>query len=192
MVWHKKSLEVRMQRSVCYVLVFVLAAAFLAAAQQPQQAPCSAPEYRQFDFWVGQWDASWPASPSSGMKAGRGKNNIEAALDNCVVIEHFDGTPSIPLRGTSVSTFNPRMHKWQQTWVDNEGSYLDFIGEFIDGKMVFTRKAVTRKGKSMLQRMVWKNITPDAFDWSWERSIDGGKSWDVLWPIHYVRKHEAK
>jgi hypothetical protein len=181
-----------MQRSVGHVLVFVLAAAFLAVAQQPQQAPCSAPEYRQFDFWVGHWDASWPASPASEMKAGHGTNNIEAALDNCVVIEHFDGTPGMSLRGTSVSTFNRRMHKWQQTWVDNEGSYLDFIGEFKDGKMIFTRKAMTRDGKSVLQRMVWKNITPEAFDWSWERSTDGGKTWDVLWPIHYVRKHSPK
>ncbi len=29
---------------------------------------------------------------------------------------------------------------------------------------------------------------PDSLDWSWERSDDGGKSWKVLWRIHYERK----
>ena len=40
----------------------------------------------------------------------------------------------MPLRGLSVSLFNARSGKWQQTWVDNEGAYLDFVGEFKDGR----------------------------------------------------------
>ncbi len=177
-----------MIRSICFLLAFLLLPGILAVAQAPKSAPCSAPEFRQFDFWVGDWTLSWPASKSTGMKAGHGTNSIKAALDDCVVMENFDGTPSIPLQGKSVSTFNLRKQKWQQTWVDNEGSYLDFVGEFSDGQMIFTREATARDGKQFLQRMVWKNITPDALDWSWERSDDGGKTWKVLWPIHYVRK----
>jgi hypothetical protein len=38
------------------------------------------------------------------------------------------------------------------------------------------------------QRMVFKNITANELDWSWERSLDGGKTWQVMWPIHYKRK----
>jgi hypothetical protein len=36
--------------------------------------------------------------------------------------------------------------------------------------------------------MVYKNISADSFDWSWEQSKDGGQSWMVIWPIHYSRK----
>jgi len=36
--------------------------------------------------------------------------------------------------------------------------------------------------------MVFKNITPNEFDWSWGASKDGGKTWQVQWPIHYKRK----
>ena len=39
--------------------------------------------------------------------------------------------------------------------------------------------------------MVFKNITHDEFDWSWEGSKDGGKTWTVVWPIHYKRKCKA-
>jgi hypothetical protein len=36
--------------------------------------------------------------------------------------------------------------------------------------------------------MVWYNITADEFDWNWERSDDGGKTWEVKWQIKYKRK----
>jgi uncharacterized protein (TIGR02246 family) len=154
----------------------------------PQTSPaCASPEFRQFDFWVGEWELSWPASETTGGKPGRGTNRIERALDACVIVEHFSGTPDMNLRGMSVSTFNPRTGKWQQTWVDNFGSYLDFAGEFQDGRMILVREATTQDGKKLLQRMVWENIQPDSLDWSWERSEDGGRTWTVLWPIHYQR-----
>jgi hypothetical protein len=39
-----------------------------------------------------------------------------------------------------------------------------------------------------LSRMVFLNITRDSLDWRWEKSEDGGKSWQLMWPIHYERK----
>ena len=78
-------------------------------------------------------------------------------------------------------------NKWKQTWVDNEGSYLDFSGEWKDGQMILSRET-NRNGKAVFQRMVFKHITPTEFDWSWESSSDGGKTWQVNWPIHYKRK----
>jgi hypothetical protein len=46
------------------------------------------------------------------------------------------------LRGQSVSIFDASPRKWKQTWVDNEGAYLDFVGEFKDGQMVLAREAM--------------------------------------------------
>jgi hypothetical protein len=37
--------------------------------------------------------------------------------------------------------------------------------------------------------MVWYNITDDEFDWIWERSDDGGETWDVKWQIKYKRNN---
>ena len=158
------------------------------AAQDLQRSPCATADFRRFDFWLGNWELSWPASVTTQGKPGRGTNRIEIALDKCVIVEHFDGTPDLALRGMSVSTFNPGTGKWQQTWVDNSGSYLDFLGEFKDGQMILVREAVARDGKKTLQRMVWKNIQPNSLDWSWERSDDGGQTWKLQWPIHYRRK----
>jgi hypothetical protein len=169
------------------MLVIPLLLAGSLAAQNSPPSPCAAPEFRQFDFWVGEWELSWPASPATQGAPGRAASRIESTLDKCVIMEHFDGGPAIPLRGMSVSTFNLRKHQWQQTWVDNSGGYLDFVGGFKNGQMILSRHA-TRNGKTFLQRMVWKNIEPGSLDWKWERSDDGGRTWTVLWPIHYRRK----
>jgi hypothetical protein len=142
--------------------------------------PCAAPEARQFDFWIGEWEASWGDD-------GEGKNTITSMLGGCVILENFDGSPSTPLRGMSVSTFDARAGKWKQTWVDNQGGYLDFAGEFADGKMILQRQA-TVDGQAFQQRMVWHNIAEKEFDWNWERSDDGGQTWKVLWAIHYMRR----
>ena len=145
------------------------------------QPPCSDPEIHQFDFWLGKWSLTWGEN-------GKGTNTIRRILGGCVIEEQFDGTPSTPLVGMSVSTWSTHWTRWHQTWVDNQGSYLDFTGEWddIDEKMILSRSDVVQ-GKPVQQRMVWYDITPDALEWNWERSEDGGMTWDVQWNIHYRR-----
>jgi hypothetical protein len=174
------------------VMAVALAAAALAEPQQPAApaapppAPCTAPELHQFDFWVGEWDLSWPGSGNS--PGGTGTNRIEKILDGCVFQENFAAAGPQPLTGRSVSTYNAQEKKWKQTWVDSQGSYIDLTGEFQNGEMRLTRHAVGPDGKPRLMRMVYTNIKPDSFDWRWEASTDDGKTWQVQWPIHYKRK----
>ena len=48
-----------------------------------RQKPCSRPEYRQFDFWIGEWEAFG----LNGQKAGDSK--ISLILDSCVILEEW-------------------------------------------------------------------------------------------------------
>jgi hypothetical protein len=153
------------------------------AAAQPK--PCSEPEQKQLEFWVGEWDLTWPGNNAG--QTDRGTNSVQRILNGCIVLENFSAE-SAHLRGQSVSIFDVTAGKWKQTWVDNEGGYLDFAGEFKNGQMILAREATHPDGTRSLQRMVFKNITHDEFDWSWEGSKDGGKTWTVVWPIHYKRK----
>jgi hypothetical protein len=156
----------------------------IASAQQPK--PCSVPEAQQFDFWVGEWQVSWKdTTKESGFATA--SNKITKILDGCVLFEQFNGTPAIPLKGMSHSVYNVHKKKWQQTWVDNSGGYLDFIGGWQDDKMILSRSFQV-KGKTIMQRMVWYKISDNKFDWNWEGSKDGGKTWQVNWLIHYKRK----
>ncbi len=142
-----------------------------------QQIP--PPETSQFDFWLGTWDATWGDN-------GCGHNRIQRAFDGFVIHEQFESFDESPLHGMSVSVYNPRFERWHQTWVDNQGSYLDFVGGWQDDRMILTRRIVYNN-KPIQQRMIWYNITSDAFDWQYERSDDDGATWSVTWQILYTR-----
>ena len=131
----------------------------------------------QFDFWLGAWNVTWGED-------GKGTNRIEHILECKIIQENFIAPD---LHGISVSAYDPERGVWCQTWVDNNGTYLDFTGKFEDGKMILSRDALG-KGQACRQRMVWWDIQENKFDWNWERSDDNGKSWRVLWQIHYTRK----
>jgi hypothetical protein len=176
-------------RIAIVIVVFCLARVWAGEQGTPTAMPpnpCVAPEQKQLEFWVGEWDLSWPGEKQG--EVAHGTNNIRRVLETCVVEENFSGESAMHLRGMSVSTFDTHAKKWKQTWVDNEGGYLDFVGEFKAGQMILGRDAVRPDGTKVKQRMVFKNISRNEFDWSWEASKDGGKTWEVQWPIHYKRR----
>lgn len=168
-----------------FVPFLIFASTVFAQTAAPPN-PCAAPQQKQFDFWVGEWDATWPGQNAG--ETGHGSNSIKRILDDCIVQENFSALDATHMRGMSVSVFEPNSGHWKQTWVDSQGGYLDFTGDFKDGQMILQREFARPDGVHMMQRMVWKNITANEFDWSWEASTDGGKTWKVNWPIHYKRK----
>ncbi len=153
----------------------------IARAQTTE--PCSAHEHAQLDFWVGQWNAEWKNTDG---KTETGTNIITKILDGCALEENFSASDK-SLIGKSLSIYNINKKLWQQTWVDNTGAYLDFTGGFENDKMIFSRKVITKTGKEITQRMVFYDITANAFEWNWESSDDGGSTWKLLWKIHYTR-----
>lgn len=147
------------------------------------QRPCDLPEGNQLDFWVGDWELSWQDAKGNTQT---GKNTITKILNQCIIEENFKGPG---LEGRSWSVYHPATKTWRQTWVDNNGSYLELSGTFADGKMVLqmpARKGPT--GKPTLWRMVFHDIKKDSFTWDWQSSEDDGKSWKDLWVIQYKRK----
>ncbi len=138
-----------------------------------------APE-EQFDFWLGDWDVSWSDDQ-------RGTNQVTRILNGHVIQEQFDGAPAIPFQGMSLSVYDPRGEQWRQTWVDNSGNYWHFSGGVVDKEMILSTDDVF-EGRPVKLRMVFYNIERDELDWRWERSDDGGQTWDLQWQIHYRRK----
>jgi hypothetical protein len=161
-------------------MLVVGAAMAMGTGNFPSSRAEEASPAAQFDFWLGNWELTSGGKPA-------GTNTITREYDGAVIMERFAGSGENALHGMSVSVFNKNTGRWNQTWVDNQGGYLDFEGGFADGKMILSRHA-TIQGKEVAQRMVWFNITPDSFDWNWERSDDNGATWKTLWPIHYERK----
>ncbi len=70
-----------MTRSVLAILALALVAGGTAAQQQPER--CSGDEYRQFDFWIGDWEVA----DADGN--AQGSNKIESILGGCVLRESW-------------------------------------------------------------------------------------------------------
>ncbi|MGZ3881719.1 MAG: hypothetical protein ACXVBF_10295 [Flavisolibacter sp.] len=168
-----------------FVFVFICYCFSLASTAQNSKKPCSSPESSQFDFWIGHWDLTWSDSL-------HGTNNVEKLFGNCTVHENFQDAKNNYL-GQSWSVYNANYKYWQQTWVDNQGGYIALTGGMVGDSLILTTAvrtvplSVSPSGK-IVSRMVYYNIKPGSFDWSWESSTDGGKAWKQNWLIHYKRK----
>jgi hypothetical protein len=152
-------------------------------------APCTSSEAAQFDFWLGEWDLSWPAEQTGGQvgETGHGTNRIERLLGQCVIEENFamdDGS----FLGRSLSVFDTRAELWMQTWVDSSGGYLLFSGGFDGSQMELRTTPVEREGEVAVNRMVFHDISAESLQWDWQGSRDGGQTWNYLWTISYRRR----
>lgn len=134
-----------------------------------------------FDFWLGEWVVRDPANGAVGT------NHISRILGGPVIEERFrlPGPGDTAFEGRSHSVHVPS-RGWCQTWVDSEGSYLDFTGGRADGVMSLARSAV-ELGPNIVQRMRWREVTRDSMVWDWERSDDGGASFTLSWQLRYER-----
>lgn len=162
-----------LMRSFIVALFFMWTQSF---AQMPMDSTA-------FDFWVGEWTATWSNADGS---TGKGKNRIVKILDGKVIQEHFEDESGF--KGTSLSVYTPVQKKWRQAWADNQGGYFDFEGDMSDGKKIFKTKMREANGKQYMSRMLFYDIKTDAFTWDWEKTEDGGKTWALQWRIQYARK----
>ncbi|HEX8621201.1 MAG TPA: DUF1579 family protein [Allosphingosinicella sp.] len=160
--------------------------ALALAAAAPAPPPCSTPEYRQLDFWVGDWDGEFDLP---GGKTGRATNRITRnEYGDCVIAEHFD-QPDTGFVGASFSTWDRHRKKWVQTWVDSGGGYITLAGGPVEGQ-AWSFELVTLEPRGPQQvhsRMIWQDVKPESFTWRWQaRQADG--SYTDSWVIRYKRR----
>ena len=150
------------------------------APAPPSPPPCSAPENRQFDFWIGSWNVENPS--------GRfvGTNEITAILSGCALEENWKGAKG--LVGTSYNTYDPLSKKWHQTWIDSSGSLLLLDGGLVEGKMVLLGTQPDSSGGTVQHRITWTPVSPDSVRQFWESSTDSGKTWTVAFDGRYRRR----
>lgn len=175
----------RLAARICAAFALTALLGLPAHAQEDDQpAPCSAPEYRQMDFWLGTWDVSWVGQNPG--EVGEGTNTITQVLDGCAIMEEISGEDSLPLRGLSLSNYHAQKKEWRQLWLDNEAGYLPFTGGPVGKTFILT---LNRPEDAVpYRRMVWENIREDSLDWRWQESKDDGQTWSDLWHIRYVRR----
>lgn len=153
-----------------------------------QKSPCTAnPVYRQFDFWLGEWEAYG----INGKKAGESK--ISLILVSCIIFEEWTsaGTQGgLIYAGKSFNTYNAAKKQWQQTWVDNVGGTTEYLeGKYKDNHMQFLSvKFPVSKDTMAIRKLTFYNLGTGKVRQLGEISKDNGVSWVVEYDLEYRRK----
>ncbi len=169
-----------MSRPATVLLALGCLASPAAGQSTPSPAPCTAPEYRQFDFWVGDWDVKLP----NGKQAGT--NRIEPILGGCALRETWTGSGGVS--GTSYNVYDRSRKVWHQTWVDGQGGLLRLEGGFAAGRMTLEGETLDSVGGKTRQRIVWEPAAPGEARQLWESSADGGATWTVVFDGRYRKR----
>ena len=141
--------------------------------------------FREFDFWVGDWNV-WPTN-AIGVGAPS-RNNITLEENGCVVQEHWEGQGGST--GQSFNLFDRSVGTWRQTWVDNAGGQHDYTGALKDGNMVLEGTTPAPNGAlgRMPTRLTLFHIHADTVRQFSQISADSGRTWTVAYDLTYVRK----
>ncbi|MGB7212675.1 MAG: hypothetical protein WBC97_08605 [Gemmatimonadales bacterium] len=162
-----------------FVSLLLIAPATMIAQAAPH--PCEAPEFRQFDFWVGEWTVT-----DSAGKTPYGTSSITGEESGCLIHEHWAGTNGGT--GQSFNFYNATGHDWTQVWVASSGGQLYLVGKFDGGAMTLDETSTGPGGTSMVQRITWTPEPDGRVRQLWQQSLDGGKTWTVGFDGWYRRR----
>jgi hypothetical protein len=178
--------ELRLKRlriaSAALGIACIAPAAAVPLAATPTSPHCSAAEFHQLDFWIGDWDTFETDAPS-GPSIARAR--VEPIAQGCAIRELYEQTDG--LVGDSILSYDSVRKQWQQTWVTNRGSLMVLWGNFRDGALILEGEAHLRDGKSVMQRITWK-AQDDGVRESAVLSKDGGKTWTAAFDVLFRRR----
>jgi len=149
--------------------------------------------YRQFDFWLGEWDVklrtlqgdnSWEDSRTARAK-------IYRILDGRAILELWDETRAAnPIRGYSLRFFDPAKEKWRLflNWpAINRSGTTTLSGTFRHGRGEFYSSQTSADGITTLSRYTFSDISSDRLRWDDGFSDDGGRTWRSNWIMEFSR-----
>ena len=167
------------------LIVVTLLAAAAASSRIVEAAPakCTGPEYRQLDFWLGDWDTI--DSEVKGSTASIARARVDSIAGGCAVHELYEQSDG--LIGDSILSYDAVRKQWQQTWVTNRGGLMQIYGTFKDGALVLEGEVHLQDGKTVHQRITWKAEGKGVRE-SAVLSKDGRKTWAPAFDVLFVKR----
>ncbi len=171
------------------------------ATAQPRKdktPACTAPEARQFDFWIGEWNVqNWQRNPqlpndATWYDTGVATNRVYAILDGCAIVEHWMGRLSYAtVHGFSVRAYDPEKDQWVLVlyWPQaNGGVFGTLEGIFQHGRGEFFNTYTNAQGQQVENRYSFSDISPDGFRWDAATSTDSRITWKPGWIMEFTRR----
>ena len=150
-----------------------------------------------FDFLIGNWKAHVRRLPdrligSTTWVEYDGISNHKKILDSNANFEEFEvDNPEkhLHIKAQTLRLYNPDSHQWSIYLVDVDKGTLDLppvVGQFTGTRGEFYDKE-QYKGRAILVRYMWLNISPKSARMEQSFSPDGGKTWETNWICELTR-----
>ena len=144
-----------------------------------------------FDFLIGNWKAHVRRLPDRLVGSNNwieydGISNHKKLLDSNANFEEFEvDNPEkhLHIKAQTLRLYNPDTRQWSIYLLDlNKGvlSVPPVVGEFNGNRGEFYDQE-QYKGRAILVRYVWLNISPKSARMEQSFSADGGKTWETNW-----------
>jgi hypothetical protein len=144
-----------------------------------------------FDFLIGDWKAHVRRLPdrlnnSNVWVEYDGISNHHKVLDSNANFEQFEVTSvdkKLHIKAQTLRLYNPETRQWSIYLVDVDNGTLDVppvVGGFTGKRGEFFHQEIL-KGRTILVRYVWLDLSPKSARMEQSYSPDGGKTWEVNW-----------
>ena len=167
----------------CAWIVASALSAFAAEAAVADESliptSCLGREPRQFDFWIGDWDAF-----DVGTNNKVARTRVEVILNGCVLEEQYEDPGG--LKGRSFTIYDAARRTWHQSWVTNRGSLLVIEGTLVGGAMVLSGR---NSSSGVMVRGTWKPVAGGVRETALT-SDDSGATWKPWFDLMF-RPHRA-
>ena len=183
----------KLKNGLLSVCVFALLMVDLGRAQTSSN-PANLPQRdgsHDFDFIIGNWKAHVRRLPdrlnnSNVWVEYEGISNHKKLLDSNANFEEFDVTSTdkkLHIKAQTLRLYNPTSRQWSIYLVDLDNGTLSLppvVGSFTGNRGEFYDQE-DFKGRAILVRYMWLNISPQSARMEQSFSPDGGKTWEVNW-----------
>jgi len=144
-----------------------------------------------FDFLIGNWKAHVRRLPdrlnnSNVWVEYEGISNHKKLLDSNANFEEFEVSSTdkkLHIKAQTLRLYNPASHQWSIYLVDLDNGVLSLppvVGQFNGNRGEFFDQE-DYKGRAILIRYVWLNLSPTSARMEQSFSPDGGRTWEVNW-----------
>jgi len=163
---------------------------YAQTASNPANLP-QADGSHDFDFLIGDWKAHVRRLPdrlnnSNTWVEYDGISNHHKLLDSNANFEQFEVTSTdkkLHIKAQTLRLYNPETRQWSIYLVDLDNGTLatpPVVGGFTGKRGEFFHQE-DFKGRTILVRYMWLDISPKSSRMEQAFSPDGGKTWEVNW-----------
>jgi hypothetical protein len=153
-----------------------------------QSPPTARTGQTDFDFNFGIWKSHikrlrHPLAGSKEWIESNGAVGVSTVWNGRGNLEEIEADgPAGHIEGLTLRLYNPESRQWYLSWANSNDGTLSkpMVGEFKNGQGVFFDQESFR-GRTILVRQIYSDITPNSYHFDQSFSDDGGKTWESNW-----------